>query len=338
MMGPRHRQRDATIRLGVQRRKAVSGNRLHAGPWRSAFGFAALSLAAPLLNSTASAQQIPIVQSGADGRYERQIDPKTSIPGFDASASRSFRAAVDELVAQLGAMPSVTSPPAPVCHRLMTYIEITPPHGVPAASVSVLSPINFNNSRCSPITGGGIELILNRTSAAFERSRADVPEAEGGRANWFVLDPAITDNVIRLRDGTTLITNGGTLLTPVSARRYATEQIKRSGEADGHMPPPTQRRPSWTSQLSRLSAGEAERQACVDEWGAIDTAPSCPAYRKVWEVNPDYFDKTRPGKIQLMVLRTPQGPYHGESAERFKARQAMWASIDLARLSALVKR
>lgn len=327
MMCVRHQQRDATIRSHNGRCQASL-----------AFALATLCLSGTPLLATASAQQIPIVQSGADGRYERQIDPKTSIPGFDASVARSFRAAVDELVAQLGAMPSVTSPPAPVCHRLMTYIEITPPHGVPAASVSVLSPINFNNGRCSPVTGGGIEFILNRTSAAFERSRADVPEAEGGRASWFVLNPAITDNVIRLRDGTTLITNGGALLTPVSARRYAMEKIKQSGEADGHMPPPASRRPSWTVQLSRLGAGEAERQACVDEWGALDTAPDCPAYRKVWEVNPDYFDTTRPGKVQLMVLRTPQGPYHGESAERFKARQAMWASIDVARLSALVRR
>jgi len=65
-----------------------------------------------------------------------------------------------------------------------------------------------------------------------------------------------------------------------------------------------------------------DRQACLGEWGEIDTTQSCPAARRIWEVNPAYFDKVRPGAIQLIVLRTPQGPYHGESAERFKARQA----------------
>jgi hypothetical protein len=65
-----------------------------------------------------------------------------------------------------------------------------------------------------------------------------------------------------------------------------------------------------------------DRQACLGEWGEIDTTQSCPAARRIWEVNPAYFDKARPGAIQLIVLRTPQGPYHGESAERFKARQA----------------
>lgn len=97
----------------------------------------AIGMANLILVTSATAQQIPIIQSGADGRYERQIDPKTAIPGYDGSTSRTFRGAIDELVGQLAAMPSVNSPPAPVCHRLMTYIEITPPHGVPAASVSV---------------------------------------------------------------------------------------------------------------------------------------------------------------------------------------------------------
>lgn len=326
-------------RSSVAQHKKRPGDRIGSRSHKVSLGvFLAMGIAKILLVPTAAAQQIPIVQSGADGRYERQIDPKTAIPGFDASTSKSFRAAVDELVSQLGAMPTVTSPPAPVCHRLMTYIEITPPHGVPAASVSVMSPINFNGGRCSPLTGGGIEFILNRTSAAFERSRANVPGAEDGRANWFVLNPVASGNVIQLRDGTTLITNGTDLLTPVSSRRYATEQMKRSGETPGQVQDPRDRRPLWSIQLARLGADAGERQACLDERGALDTTAACPAHSKVWEVNPDYFDKKRPGAIQLIVLRTPQGPYHGESPERFKARQAVWAALDIARLSALVTR
>ena len=312
-------------RLGVQRRRSVP-----------LVGFTLLGVIALSSGSTALAQQIPIVQSGADGRYERHIDPMTSIPGFDPATSKAFRAAVHDLVAQLDAMPAVTAPPQPVCHRLMTYIEITPPHGVPAGSVSVMSPINFNGGRCSPLTGGGIELILNRTSAAFERSRATIADAEGGRANWFALDAKFSDNLIRLPDGTTLITSGNALLTPVSARRFATEQVKRKSEDERLYPP--QRTPTWVAQLDRLSAEAGSRQACLGDWGEIDTTQSCPAARRIWEVNPAYFDKARSGAIQLIVLRTPQGPYHGESPERFKARQAVWASLDIGRLTALVTR
>lgn len=294
-----------------------------------------LAFASFAMAPAATAQEIPIVQSGAEGRYERQLDPKTSVPGFETSSFQSFRSAVGNVVAQLSAMPSVTSPPAPVCHRLMSYLEIVRAHGVFSGSVSVMSPIKFENGRCHRMTGGGIEIWLNRMSSVFERNRAQVPEAEGGRTHWFVMQPEFEGNIIRMPKGQVLITKGTPLLRPVSGRRYVAEQLKRE-EAD--LPAGSTLPRPWRDLSLSLTAEAAERPACLDETMlSIELTANCVAARQVWEVNPDYFDTKRMGDIQLIVLSTPQGPYHGESDERFKARQAVWQALDLARLSALVR-
>ncbi|MBY8825049.1 hypothetical protein [Sphingomonas colocasiae] len=285
--------------------------------------------------AAASAQEIAIVQSGADGRYERQIDPRASVQGVDAASFRRFRAAMDRLVAGFAAMPAVNAPPAPVCHRLKSFIETTRPHGVLSGSVAVMSPIKFENGRCHRMTGGGIELTVNRADAAFERSRAQVAGAEGGRADWFVMKPEIADGVIRLANGAILVTNGKPLLIPVSGRRYAVEQTKRE-DADLPAGSPYPRR--WRDLSQRLPAAVADRQACLDETMlSLELTDDCLPLRRVWEVNPDYFDKRAMGDAQLIVLRTPQGRYHGESDARLRAREALWASIDIAAIAALMR-
>ncbi|WP_282945795.1 MULTISPECIES: hypothetical protein [unclassified Sphingopyxis] len=282
---------------------------------------AVIGLALVFQPLSARAQEIPIVQSGAEGRFERQIDGKVSIAGVDRAMLARFRGAIDRLIAQLAAMPSVSAPPAPVCHRLMSFVEVTRPHGVLSGSVSVLSPISFAAGRCHRMTGGGVEVIMNRMDAAFETSRAHMSDVENGRANWFIMGPEVSGNIVRLPNGTIVITNGKPILTPVSARRYRAEHEKRFGPMKG--------------VLTEQTAG---KQACLDEsiW-SIDPAADCPPARRIWEANPDYFDAARVGDVQLLVLRTPQGPYHGESEARYQARKTIWASIDLDGLAEQVR-
>lgn len=270
-----------------------------------------------------SAQSIPIVQSGAGGRFERQIDPKTKVEGANAAQVGAFRTATGRLIAQLSTMPSVNAPPAPVCHRLMSWVGVHLHASMMTGTVSVFSPIKFENGRCHPMTGGGIEFTINRFDAGLGRDRAQFADAENGATHWFVMKPDLTGNRLRLRDGTILIGNGRPMLLPVSAKRFAPAHSER-----------------WGNPLDPrfVSGPAAERQACFAEsMLKLDDALDCPETRKVWEVNPAYFDTKRPGDIQLMALRTPQGPYHGESAERYKARQAMIAALDWDQLAAMVR-
>lgn len=302
--------------------------------FRFAPGFV-LVLAGLAPHAPASAQQIPIVQSGADGRFERQIDPKTTVPGFDPVAFRGFRSSMDAIIAQLAAMPSVNAPSAPVCHRLMSYLEIVRRHGVFAGSVSVFSPIKFENGRCHRMTGGGIELIINSTLSTFEANRAQVRDAEGGRANWFVMKPEFDGRIIRLTTGEILLTNGRALLVPVSGKRYVAEQVKREA---ANLPPGAQLPRPWRDLSQRLTPDAAARPACLDRsMLSMELTADCDPRLQLWEVNPNYFDSGRMGDIQMIVLRTPQGAYHGESDARLKARQAVWHALDLAALSAMVR-
>lgn len=278
------------------------------------------------------AQDVPIVQAGAGGRYERQIDPRTAVPGVQAASMGQFRAGVDAVTAQLAAMPEVHAPPSPVCHRLKTFIETTRPHNVLSASISVMSPINFNNGRCHSMTGGGVEIYLNRLDVAFERNRALVPNAEEGRSNWFAMPyERVAADRYKLADGTLIVTNGRPFMNPVSADRYAREQVRLMGE-DG-----SAGRNEWTNLLATLTPEQRGRPACLSpSMTSLSFAGSCPPERRVWEIHPDYFDPRNPGKLQLMILKTPQRAYHGESRERYAARLALWSAIDVDRLTALL--
>ena len=72
----------------------------------------ALLVAAPV-----AAQEVPIVQAGAEGRFERQIDVKTTSEGFGPAQVTAFRAAITPIIDQLATMPAVKTPPAPALSR-----------------------------------------------------------------------------------------------------------------------------------------------------------------------------------------------------------------------------
>jgi hypothetical protein len=349
----------------------------------------------------ARAQAVPIVQAGADGRYERQIDPKVVVSGFTAEQVRRFRARMDAILAQLSAMPSVTEPPAPACHRLKSWLELKPPHGAMSAEIDVMSPVSLERGRCHRITGGGVIIFLNRADALLDASQATVRGAEDGAHDWYVLRPVqMTPTRLELDDGSIAFTHASRpLMRPVSAERFVRERIKQGGEgaeargsegdllerwsreerpgivaqnaamlramAAGGMPAAkleetrqlqedvlrsteqnlaersraaaTMPRP-WTDALTRLSPAARAAQACfAANLLTLDPSPACRADRRIWELNPDYFDKLQPASIQLLVLSTPKGRYQGESDVRLAARMAVWRDLDRPALAAMVR-
>lgn len=190
-------------------------------------------LSAALLGGTvlvapAAAQQAPIVQAGASGRYETQLDGKTSVPGFTAAHVAGFRPQVTRVVQAFAAMPQVSAPPAPVCHRLRSWIELNPEHGILGAVVSVMAPISFENGRCHAMTGTGLFVRLNGLSQLADPQEAFVRTESGG--DWFLLPiRSQTPRRLVLAGNRVALTHGrAPLFRPVSSGEYLREMLLRT--------------------------------------------------------------------------------------------------------------
>lgn len=278
-----------------------------------------LSVLTAVLLSAASvvaAQQRPIVVAGAGGRFETQLDPKMRVDGFTAAQTAAFRGQIDRVVAQFRGMSTVNTPPAPICHRLMSWIEIIPPHGVQSGSVEVLRPINFNGGKCNAMTGGGVQIAVNRADALVENRYINAYSVEGGVGRWYVLPFR--------KVAVALVRPGASPFRPVSIERYLKEKSKDAPQSEA------------AKQLAALPTASRGLSACFGMDGMVTGRADCAPSRTVMEINPTYFDKSRPSDIQMLVVQTPNGR-SSESAEDERARMAMWNALDLDALQAMVR-
>lgn len=215
------------------------------------FGIACMSL---LTQATpAWTQEVAIRQAGADGRYETQLDPKVAVPRFSHQQVADFRTRTGRLIGLLNDMPETNAPPAPVCHRLKSWIEINPRHGVLAAEIGVMAPINFSNGRCHRMTGTGVVFRLNSLSLLLDSQQAHVRAADG-HGDWWLLAPGVADHrVIDFGDRVAFTHGRAPLLVPVATEAYLRHLI-------GQLPPETEG--GAAGELQRwLSEGRAKMQA-----------------------------------------------------------------------------
>lgn len=359
------------------------------------------ALLASVLAHPALAQLLPatpVVQAGAGGRYETQLDPKATVRGRSAAEVAAFRAGVDRLVAQLASMPEVNTPPAPLCHRLTTWIEVQSFHGVMAGEVGVMAPIAFENGRCHAMTGAGVIARLNSLSLLYDPQQAYVRMDEGP-SDWFLLPKGAADGpIIRIGDTLAFTHGRAPLLRPVSAGRYLNEMLRRTPEAPeggdagelarwlaeekpqlvaetdqmveelrGVMKPADLAKIAEARRVAIAAVEASMREAAVTDEGPtdrqrlqaelnklddraraapacilpgrteLDPTPGCPAGLTLVELNPAYFDTSRPAAIQLLVVETDERRTHGENDARFAARRAVWDALDIRALAAMVE-
>lgn len=358
--------------------------------------FAVLALVLILAAQTAGAQEVAIRQAGAGGRYETQLDPKSAVPGYSAAQVTWFRKEADRLIAQLAAMPQTYAPPPPHCHRLKSWIELNPPHGVLAAEVAVMSPINFNNGRCHRMTGTGLIFRINNLSLLLDAQTAHVRGNKSDEHWWLLPSSRIGPGDIDLGDRIAFTHGRAPLLIPVSTGRYLRNRIdalpiEPAGGAQGELKRwleggKARMQAENAAQLADMKAylkpddlakmakamnvvvdstetelrRAAARPAVPGDRGGLEArlaamtpaqkaAPACLSVESgallemavcdygLYELNPDYFDRTQPQKIQLIVMETPSDPTHGEPLDRYAARRALWAAIDRSAISSYVR-
>lgn len=351
-----------------------------------------LALFALLAAAPATAQEIPVVQRGADGRFEAQIDGQTAVSGFASSRVASFRGRITDITDMFAAIPAVNAPAAPICRRVYAHIADVPLHGVLAVELGVMTPINFQNGRCNRMTGGGVAVTINLTGAIMDHGHAFIPNAEGGDRHWYA-PPFQTwsPSGFTLARGITVLTRSDRpLYLPVSLERFMREKARREGEGqqpvgshlarfraeelpqlradsaemlaearswataaqiaemrrmheegwriaeEGYARMDEEERGAvaggrtWTARLADLEPRIRANQACIlRTTGEPSTANSCVGGDLLWELNPDYFDTSRPDEIQLIVIESPDGPYHGESAAQHAGRLEILRDMNL---------
>ncbi|MBE1527108.1 hypothetical protein GGC65_001564 [Sphingopyxis sp. OAS728] len=285
--------------------------------------------AAALCGTAAVAQEVPIIVKGAGGRFETQLDAKTVVPGFPGDKIRQFRRSSDALIAMLEAMPEVNAPPAPFCNRLKSWIEILPLHGVLGAEIGVMNPINFSGGKCHRMTATGVIFRLNSLSLLLDPQEALMRAGEGEGNWWLVRDAEIANRrIIEIRDAVAFTHGRAPLLIPVSTGRYLRRQIAIEYEGSTV-------RHQLEARLADLDPTERAAPACLlRTTGAL--VRDCRAADTVMELNPAYFDKSRPEAVQLLVVETPPSAGHGETADRFAARKAIWNALDHNKFAAMV--
>jgi hypothetical protein len=219
---------------------------------RFVLGVAAAAVLMAVAGPSAAQDARRYVAEGDGGRYVKLLDPKTQVAGHSAAIVQAFRARMDQVIAQLDAMPQLRTPPPGICHQLASWIEVggAAPRGPVAGAVEAQRPLEYRNGACIRTNNGLVSIGLNRTADVFSRGRAMVIDAEGveGR-NWWVLGPArdLGGGRMELRrggGGTVVVMTrpGASLVRPVSARRYLAELLRQA------------------------DAGQAEADAALDEF------------------------------------------------------------------------
>lgn len=311
-----------------------------------------------------AADRTPVVPAGASNRFELALDPKTQIKGLSAQQTAQFRRRIDDVVAYLRRLESVSHPPAPTCVRLHTWLDTEAAAGIARASVDASIPIGFEGQRCHAITGSGVGIQINDFSAAFGQDRT-VQAADGKQ--YLLLDiESQQEGVTRLRDKTIILSRPGRLpWRPVKRQKYLEQEARRLADelaaaekaakefnayyarSGGTMPTDEQDMLAGSLRLQKASLervrraladsrlGNGSTALCLDATGQVSDG-ECLADMVLMEPDPNYWNRGTPEHIQLIVVRTPEAQHTMEDDQRFTVRMRIYESIDLGRLRELI--
>jgi hypothetical protein len=194
-------------------------------------------------------------------------------------------------------------------------------------------------------THGRAPLLLPVSAERYLREQIRrLPEgpkggAAGELARWLNGGKAkmLAENATQLREMSAYLKQADLARIAEGQRVVVDSTEKELRRAAAQRPEPTPREHA-EADLAALSPAQRGAPACIaHDTGMFDATPGCPRGETLVELNPAYFDRSRPGAVQLVVAQTPDGRTHGESEAEFAARRAIWSALDRAALAALVE-
>jgi hypothetical protein len=213
---------------------------------------------------------------------------------------------------------------------------LVPQAAVTSRVVKIRNAIAFTHGRAPLLRPVSVERYLQERIA---RQPAD-PEggAAGELARWLAEDKPkmVAENAKALREM-------AAYMKPADLKKIAEAQeagvrgaeqaIRHAAERDRG---PSERQ-RLEAQLASLGSNRDLPACFLSARGELDFLPGCPNGFVLAELNPAYFDRSRPDTVQLLVVETPEERTHGENDASLAARMAVWKALDHARLAALVQ-
>jgi hypothetical protein len=303
-----------------------------------------LAIAALAAASPAAAQRDDRVleRAGAGGRFEMLIDRSETLPGHASSKVRGFREQLDSVVALMRALPAVSEPPSPGCTRLDSWIVRNDVEPVLMGSVGVQIPEVLAGGGCAKRSEMSVQVGINHMEGFLPVAHAT--SAKSKAHDWYVLETRrAAPGMIELESGSILyFRKDGSPFRAVTSEAYARHQLDQltsGGAHDGG-----ELGALYRARIASWSPEQRASPACIPDPAVvpsdlaamvIDVVSSCPAGRRVVEIDGDFLEKSRPAAIQLISLVNPPRA-SVETDGSWQLRSIIWSQIDHSNLRALI--
>lgn len=125
------------------------------------------------------------------------------------------------------------------------------------------------------------------------------------------------------------------------AQRVTLESRDKFLREAARRPAPFSERRDWERQLAALTEAQREALACFEPAAKLVIRPAASAdgadcRQVVVRLNPAYFDRRHPDRIQLLVAQADEHRTHGDDDAKLAARLRVWKAVQALPLQSLV--
>jgi len=271
--------------------------------------------------------------AGAGGRFLTSMQTSGAATGFTTAQTAVMRGHAAKAADLLRAVPSVSSPPPPACSLIFSRQGRSIYGGVISASVDVTTPEVQRDGSCGPMTEMSSGISLNEPLGL----PTPPPEGETTDGRWEML-PVVrkAPGYLELPNKVYFHESRAELVLPVSAERYAREQLRQLTDGGRHDGGPLAA--EWNRRLASWGPAEKQSAACL-EADMMFASPDngCADDHKAYEFNTAFFDRSRPSDVQAIAFLFPEA-HSIESAASLSVREPIPQMLDRRALAGLLAR
>lgn len=271
--------------------------------------------------------------AGAGGRFLTSMQTSGAASGFTAAQTAVMRGHAAKAADLLRALPSVSNPPPPACSLIYGREGQSIFGGVIAASIDVTTPVIEPDGSCGVMTEMSSGIQLNQPQGL----PSPRPEGETTDGHWEILQVVKKGpGYLELPNKVYFHESRAELVLPVSAERYAREQLRQLTDGGRHDGGPLAA--EWNRRLASWSPVEKQSAACLEtDLLFIFPDNACADNRKAYEFNGAFFDRSRPSDVQAIAFLFPDA-HSIESAASWSVREPIPQTLDRRALAAMLAR